>query len=149
VHSSPAGSESGQWYLRSAPDCWNQRRRNLKMPGCRLPPPLLLHHSGHTDFAADTTAAWSPVDRVYCRALLCNSTAGSALAIPSTGRSARSGLEILSSLSVPAPTHHSARTLSSVYPWSYYITSGSIAPTFLCGIALIVNQLHLDEVKNL
>jgi hypothetical protein len=26
--------------------------------------------------------------------------------------------------------------LSSVYPWSYYITSGSIAPTFLCGIAL-------------
>ena len=38
VHSSPAGSESGQWYLRSAPDCWNQRRRNLKLPGCRLPP---------------------------------------------------------------------------------------------------------------
>ena len=27
--------------------------------------------------------------------------------------------------------------MSSVYPWSYYITSGSIAPTFLCGIALI------------
>ena len=26
--------------------------------------------------------------------------------------------------------------MSSVYPWSYYITSGSIAPTFLCGIAL-------------
>jgi hypothetical protein len=26
--------------------------------------------------------------------------------------------------------------LSSVYPWSYYITSGSIAPTFLCGIAI-------------
>ena len=52
------------------------------------------------------------------------------------GRSVRSGLEILSSLSVPAPAHHSAQTLSSVYPWSYYITSGSIAPTFLCGIAL-------------
>ena len=59
-----------------APDCWNQRRRNLKMPGCRLPP-LLLHHQVIADFA-DTTAAWSPVDRVYCRALLCNSTAGSA-----------------------------------------------------------------------
>jgi len=29
--------------------------------------------------------------------------------------------------------------LSSVYPWSYYITSGSIAPTFLCGIALKVS----------
>ena len=28
--------------------------------------------------------------------------------------------------------------MSSVYPWSYYITSGSIAPTFLCGIALIL-----------
>ena len=26
--------------------------------------------------------------------------------------------------------------MSSVYPWPYYITSGSIAPTFLCGIAL-------------
>ena len=52
------------------------------------------------------------------------------------GRSVRSGLEILSSLSVPAPAHHSAQSLSSVYPWSYYITSGSIAPTFLCGIAL-------------
>ena len=26
--------------------------------------------------------------------------------------------------------------MSSVYPWSYYISSGSIAPTFLCGIAL-------------
>ena len=52
------------------------------------------------------------------------------------GRSVQSEREILSSLSVPAPTHHSAQTLSSVYPCFYYITSGSIAPTFLCGIAL-------------
>ena len=29
-----------------------------------------------------------------------------------------------------------AQTLSSVYPCFYYITSGSIAPTFLCGITL-------------
>ena len=28
--------------------------------------------------------------------------------------------------------------MSSVYPWSYYITSGSIAPTFLCGVALSI-----------
>ena len=31
--------------------------------------------------------------------------------------------------------------MSSVYPWSYYITSGSIAPTFLCGIALNLNSV--------
>ena len=30
--------------------------------------------------------------------------------------------------------------MSSVYPWSYYITSGSIAPTFLCGIALKLSK---------
>jgi len=36
--------------------------------------------------------------------------------------------------------------LSSVYPWSYYITSGSIAPTFLCGIAL--NKIRQSRQKN-
>ena len=36
-----------------------------KLSLIHISPPLLLHHSGHTDFAADTTAAWSPVDRVY------------------------------------------------------------------------------------
>ena len=35
--------------------------------------------------------------------------------------------------------------MSSVYPWSYYITSGSIAPTFLCGIALIYKDTT-DEI---
>ena len=36
--------------------------------------------------------------------------------------------------------------MSSVYPWSYYITSGSIAPTFLCGIALKnARVIILDE----
>ena len=34
--------------------------------------------------------------------------------------------------------------MSSVYPWSYYITSGSIAPTFLCGIAL---NLALNRIQ--
>ena len=33
--------------------------------------------------------------------------------------------------------------MSSVYPWSYYITSGSIAPTFLCGIALEIIKKEL------
>lgn len=92
---SPAGSGSGQWYPHSAPGCLNQRRRNPKTPGCRLLLPLSLRRSSHTDFAADTAAAWSPADRVCCRALLYNSTAKSAQAIPSTGRSARSGQETL------------------------------------------------------
>ncbi|MGO5116442.1 SH3 domain-containing protein [Candidatus Avoscillospira sp. LCP25S3_F1] len=37
--------------------------------------------------------------------------------------------------------------MSSVYPWSYYITSGSIAPTFLCGIALEVVEEATEEVE--
>ena len=48
--------------------------------------------------------------------------------------------------------------MSSVYPWSYYITSGSIAPTFLCGIALKIDyasgcvfvedrELHLTPIE--
>ena len=121
IRFSPAGSGSGQWYPRPAPDCWNQCHRNLKMPGCRWSLPLLLHHSGHTDFAADTTAAWSSVDRVYCCDLLGNSTAESTLAIPFTGRSVQFGRKIFSFLFVPTPAHHSAQTLSSIYP--YFIIS--------------------------
>ena len=34
--------------------------------------------------------------------------------------------------------------MSSVYPWPYYITSGSIAPTFLCGIALETFERYAD-----
>ena len=73
------------WYPRPEPDCLNRLHRNPKMPGCRLLLRPSLHRSGRTDFAAGTDAAWSPADRVCCRALLCNSTAGSGQAIPFHG----------------------------------------------------------------
>ena len=38
--------------------------------------------------------------------------------------------------------------MSSVYPWSYYITSGSIAPTFLCGIALDTLDVQKDIIES-
>lgn len=74
-------------------------------------------------------AAFSPMDRVCCRALLCNSTAVSPQPIPSTGRSVRSEADILF-LSVPAPVHRSALSLSFAYPYLCFITSRFIPLVF-------------------
>ncbi len=90
-------------YLRPALDCWNPRRKILKMHGCQSPLSWLTCPIGYINSAPDKSAACAQGHRACFRALLYNSPAESSPSIHSTVSSAQFVQEILSSSSRSAP----------------------------------------------